>query len=198
MTKKLVIDPGHGGSDSGAVNGSYQEKNFTLDIALAVHDYLQNHYMVELFMTRKTDKTLSLKQRTDYANQKQADYFISIHINAGGGTGWESYIWNGPVNQTTIDAQNIIHNTVMNEIGPKYQVKDRGKKRADFYVLRETIMPAILLENLFIDTTNDLHLLIDNQFITDLSCTIGEGLAQALSLDKKTLPKDQDHTQDRP
>ncbi len=182
---KLVIDPGHGGSDPGATNGSFMEKNFNLDIALHVRDYLQQRYIVDILMTRSTDIYLSLAARTNFANQQNADYFISIHINAGGGTGWESFIWNGPVNQQTIQAQNKIHQTVINTIKSKYNVVDRGKKRANFHVLRETRMPAILLENLFIDRSSDLNLLRNPQFIDDLSNSIGEGLAQALSLPPK-------------
>lgn len=185
MAKKLVIDPGHGGSDSGAVNGSYREKDFTLQIALKVRDYLAKNHEVSILMTRTTDTTVSLTQRTDYANANQADYFASIHINAGGGTGWESYIYNGTVSQFTIDAQNRIHSTVMGVIGPKYGVRDRGKKRANFHVLRESNMPAILMENLFIDTTQDLNLLRNATFIKDLADVIGLGIAKALSLPKK-------------
>ncbi|MBA4494813.1 N-acetylmuramoyl-L-alanine amidase [Paenactinomyces guangxiensis] len=182
----VVIDPGHGGNDAGAVNGSYQEKNFTLEISRKVRDYLLDHYKVNILMTRTTDQTVSLQQRTDFANSNHADYFCSIHINAGGGTGWESYIFNGTVPQATIRAQQIIHQTVMDVIGKKYGVRDRGKKRANFHVLRETEMSAILLENLFIDTSEDLKLLNNSTFIHDLAVSIGEGIAKALSLEKKT------------
>lgn len=179
---KVVIDPGHGGTDPGAVNGSYREKDFTLQIGLKVRDYLLSKYNVEILMTRTTDKTVSLGERTNYANNQNANYFCSIHINAGGGTGWESYIYNGSVSDKTIAAQNTIHSTVMGVIGSKYGVRDRGKKRANFHVLRESRMEAILLENLFIDTTADLNLLKSSAFITDLSNAIGEGIAKALSL----------------
>ncbi len=185
----VVIDPGHGGSDPGAVNGSYQEKNYTLSIGLKVRDYLLANYQTNVLMTRTTDTTVSLASRTNLANSNNADYFCSIHINAGGGTGWESYIYNGTVSQKTINAQNTIHSTVMNAIGSKYGVRDRGKKRANFHVLRETAMSAILLENLFIDHSNDLKLLNNSAFITDLSHAIGEGIAKALSLSKKVLYK---------
>lgn len=184
--KKIVIDPGHGGTDPGATNGTYKEKDFNLNIGLKVRDYLQAHYEASILMTRTTDKKMDLSERTQFANSNKADYFCSIHINAGGGTGWESYIYNGTVSQFTINAQNTIHSTVMNAISTKYGVRDRGKKRANFHVLRETTMPAILLENLFIDTTSDLNLLKNNTFITDLANAIGKGIAQALSLPTKS------------
>ena len=182
---KIVIDPGHGGTDPGATSGKNQEKNFNLAIALKVRDYLNTHYQAQLLMTRTTDKTVSLRQRTNFANNNNADYFCSIHINAGGGTGWESFIYNGAVSEQTKRAQNTIHNKVVNVLSSKYNVRDRGKKRANFHVLRETRMPAILMENLFIDTTKDLNLLRNNAFISDLGQAIGEGVAEALSLKAK-------------
>lgn len=183
----VVIDPGHGGSDPGAVNGSYREKDFNLNIALQVRDLLTRQYVVDVLMTRTTDRTVSLAERVNLANSNNANYFCSIHVNAGGGTGWESFIYNGSVSNFTVEAQNVIHTTVMQRIGPKYQVRDRGKKRANFYVLRETRMPAILLENLFIDTAADLRLLLNATFIRDLSQAIADGMAQALSLPVRAL-----------
>ncbi|MBD1373276.1 N-acetylmuramoyl-L-alanine amidase [Hazenella sp. IB182357] len=184
---KIVIDPGHGGSDPGAVSGSYREKDFNLTIGKKVRDYLNTFYIVDVLMTRDTDKTLSLTARTNYANSQNADYYCSIHVNAGGGTGWESFIYNGSVSNKTIQAREIIHNSVMNKIGPMYGVRNRGKKRANFHVLRETQMSAVLLENLFIDTARDLSLLRSSSFINDLSSSISEGLAIALSLQPKTI-----------
>lgn len=183
---KVVIDPGHGGNDPGATNGSYREKDFNLDIGLKVRDVLVNQYVVDVLMTRTTDRTVSLAERANLANNNRVDYFCSIHINAGGGTGWESYIYNGSVSNFTVQAQNTIHAAVMQAIGSRYHVRDRGKKRANFYVLRETNMPAILLENLFIDTTADLNLLRNANFIRDLSQAIADGIAQALSLPRRT------------
>lgn len=187
--KLIVLDPGHGGSDPGAVNGSFQEKQFNLEIAVKARDYLQTYYQVNILMTRTTDTTVSLEKRVSLAHSHDADYFCSVHINAGGGTGWESYIYNGTVPSETVQAQTVIHNHVMSVIGSKYGVKDRGKKRANFYVLRETNMSAILLENLFIDNNHDLKLLRNSTFIQDLAHAIGEGLAKALALPSKTLYK---------
>lgn len=181
----IVLDPGHGGSDSGAVRGSFLEKRFNLDIALRVRNYLQNNYDVDVVMTRLTDNATSLSARTSLANRIKADYFCSIHINAGGGTGFESYIYHGNVSNQTVKAQQIIHNEVMRQIS-RYGVRDRGMKRANFQILRETNMPAILLENLFIDTHSDLNLLRNDRFLTVLSHAIGEGLVKALSLRKKS------------
>ncbi|MDQ0163125.1 N-acetylmuramoyl-L-alanine amidase [Aeribacillus alveayuensis] len=181
----IMIDPGHGGSDPGAQAFGYQEKNFNLQISLKIRDYLQKKYAVKVLMTRTTDQTVSLSERTNMANIQNVDYFCSIHVNAGGGSGFESYIYNGPVPPQTIRYQAIIHDQIINKLKNKYSIKDRGKKRANFHVLRETKMPAILLETLFIDHQNDIKLLTNPSFIQDYSAAVAEGLAKALNLSAK-------------
>jgi N-acetylmuramoyl-L-alanine amidase len=185
IMKIIILDPGHGGTDPGAVYKEYREKNFTLSIALKVREYIENHFEATIIMTRETDKTVSLDERTDFANQKKADYFCSIHINAGGGAGFESYIYNGTVPEFTKQAQTIIHQQIIEAIEGPFHVKNRGQKRANFHVLRESKMPASLLEILFIDTDQDLKLLLNPSFIQTVSNSIGEGIAKALSLPRK-------------
>lgn len=82
QTKKVVvIDPGHGGKDSGAVGNGYMEKNIVLAIAKKLSDRLNNKgYTV--YMTRSDDRFIELKDRTKFANDKNADLFISVHANA--------------------------------------------------------------------------------------------------------------------
>ena len=80
---KIVIDPGHGGRDPGAIGprGTY-EKNVVLGIAKYLRDYLVNNLGVEVLMTRDSDKFIELKERTAFANRNQAKLFISIHANS--------------------------------------------------------------------------------------------------------------------
>ncbi|MDR1614846.1 MAG: N-acetylmuramoyl-L-alanine amidase [Campylobacteraceae bacterium] len=79
--KRIVIDAGHGGKDSGAIYGSYLEKNAVLQIALALGGELEKKGHTVIY-TRQSDKFLKLQQRTKIANDKNADIFISIHANA--------------------------------------------------------------------------------------------------------------------
>src|SRR5690625_4350241 len=107
---KIFIDPGYGGIDSGAVGNGLQEKNVTLQIALGVRKYLGEYKNVVIKLSRTSDKTVTLQQRTNAANNWGADYFLSIHINAGGGTGFESYIYSGLSNSdSTGKKRNVIH-----------------------------------------------------------------------------------------
>src|SRR5699024_7641170 len=113
---KIFIDPGHGGSDSGATGNGLKEKDLTLKIAKAIKKHLENTYSnILIMMSRTTDKYLSLKERTDMANKWGADYFISVHINSftsSSANGFESYIHNS--NSTAEDnrMQNIIHDEI--------------------------------------------------------------------------------------
>ncbi len=181
---KLIIDPGHGGKDSGAVGNGLKEKNLNLDISKKVVDNL-SAYEVNASLTRSSDIYLLLKERCDIANKLQADYFCSIHINAGGGTGFESYVYT-KASQQTEKLRQVIHNTVAGYY-KKAGFPDRGEKRANFAVLRDTKMPAIILENLFIDSPNDSIKLKDAGFIDGLAKSIANGLVSALGIPLKPL-----------
>ncbi|MEC3884817.1 SPOR domain-containing protein [Halobacillus sp. HZG1] len=185
--KTIVIDAGHGGSDPGAVFQGFQEKTFNLSIAMNVQRILSLNYEVRVLMTRTTDVTVSLRDRTNLANRVNADFFLSIHNNAAGGSGFESYIYNGPLAPNTRTYQNIIHDTTYRAIR-KYNVRDRGKKRANLFVTRETNMSSLLIEVLFVDNPGDLALLRNSAFINDVSRGIAEGVADALDLPRTPSP----------
>lgn len=179
---KIFIDPGHGGTDPGAVGNGLREKDLTLTIAKALKKYLEDNYEnVEVRLSREDDRTLTLRQRTDMANAWGADYFISVHVNAGGGTGFETFIWNGNVSRATITNQNVMHSESIKQL----QVRDRGKKRANFFVIRETRMPAILPEFLFIDNASDARLLKDPVFLNKCAKGLENGVASIFNLKKK-------------
>ncbi|MEJ2690833.1 MAG: N-acetylmuramoyl-L-alanine amidase [Deltaproteobacteria bacterium] len=81
--KRIIIDPGHGGKDPGAIGpGGLLEKDITLAVALKLRDELQKHYGYEVFLTRDKDEYLSLEERTELANTKHGDIFVSIHVNS--------------------------------------------------------------------------------------------------------------------
>jgi len=81
--KTIVIDPGHGGKDPGAIGArGTMEKDITLDIALRLRDRLRSSGHYRILMTRDTDSTLRLNQRVEFANENRADLFVSLHVNA--------------------------------------------------------------------------------------------------------------------
>lgn len=182
---KVWLDAGHGGKDPGAVGNGLKEKDLNLTMAKKVGEILTNEYKnVTVLYSRTTDKTVSLKERTDMANKANSDYFFSIHANAGGGTGYEDYVYNGKIQSTTESNRTTIHNEVVRVLN-KYGIRNRGRKRANFHVLRETKMPAMLVETLFIDNVNDAKILKNQNFINDISRAYATGIAKALGLKKK-------------
>jgi N-acetylmuramoyl-L-alanine amidase len=140
-------------------------------------------------MTRSpSDVYVSLQERVRIANQKKADFFLSLHVNAGGGTGFESY---RDIHATgTIKIQQAIHDAVKVFISP---IPDRGIKVASnprLYVLRNTNMPAILLECMFIDNPSDALCLASKVYLGGLAKAITAGVVQALGI-QKVKPRDE-------
>jgi N-acetylmuramoyl-L-alanine amidase len=98
VKRRIVIDPGHGGHDPGAVGlGGLYEKDVVLDIALKLEKILSADPLNEIFLTRRTDVFIPLEERTVIANKRKADLFVSIHANASprrGTKGIETYLLN--------------------------------------------------------------------------------------------------------
>jgi len=184
----VVLDAGHGGSDPGARGFGIVEKDHALAIALKVRDRLLARYIVRVRMTRDSDVFIPLLERASLANQWGADYFVSLHHNAAGGKGFESYVYTGTRTKESGKRQDVVHAAVMAALGA-FGAVDRGKKEASFAVIRETRMPAILIENLFVDNAEDAALLNNPNVIDKLSDAIATGIGQALGLAAKPSPE---------
>ncbi|MBY7145016.1 N-acetylmuramoyl-L-alanine amidase [Virgibacillus sp. NKC19-3] len=179
---KLYLDPGHGGSDPGAQGNGMEEKDAVLDIARHLRDILTNDYEdVNVMMSRSNDTTKSLQERTNEANSWGADYFLSIHCNSfnGSAQGYEDYIYSDLSDSSQTAAyQDIMHDEITNV----NQLSNRGKQKANFHVLRETSMPALLTENGFIDNDHDAALLQEPSWRQEVAQGHANGLARAFNL----------------
>ncbi|MFC7442065.1 N-acetylmuramoyl-L-alanine amidase family protein [Laceyella putida] len=187
MSKYIIIDPGHGGKDSGAVGFGLLEKDVVLNLAKRMNDLFGEYDDATVSLTRWDDRFLELNERADFANKRDCDLFVSIHNNSASpsANGFESYI-HPDATSATVGHQGIVHSYVMKYLS-QHNIQDRGKKRANFAVLRETTMPAILLENLFITNERENQLLQDTDFLDGLAKSIVEGIAEALGLRKKDI-----------
>lgn len=184
---KVAGEAGHGGSDPGACANGIQEKNVNLVIMTRALTTLEGDYQdVQTLNIRSGDQSMSLKQRTDKANAWDADFYISVHNNAGGGTGMESYRLPGAY-ASTVKKQSIIHNEVMSYL-KGFGVRDRGMKTANFHVLRETKMSAVLIECLFVDHPKDAALLKQTAVLHGIGDAIARGIAKAHGLKEKPKP----------
>ena len=187
---KLYLDPGHGGSDTGALGNGLMEKNIALDIALKIRSILTSQFEnVQVKMSRTGDVTKNLSQRMNEANAWGADFYLSIHCNAfnGSSRGYEDYIHTSIADtSTTAKYQNIIHAEVL-KLNP---LPDRGTKKANFRILRETAMPALLTENGFIDHAQDAALMKQSAWRQNVAQGHANGLEKAFNLKRKQQQED--------
>lgn len=184
MTKIVYLDAGHGGSEPGASGYGIKEKDLTLTRVLRVKQILETEYTgATVVLSRSNDSSVSLSQRSNAANSAKADIFISDHKNAfdGSAHGFESFIYNGSVSSATKDLQSKIHAKV-SAVAMSYGIKDRGKKTANFHVLRETSMPAILLEEAFIDNEKENVIMQQSAFKEAYCQAVAQGIADHLKL----------------
>lgn len=184
---KIYIDAGHGGGDPGAVGFGLKEKDLTLEIAKNIRNILQKEYEnVKVKMSRTKDVEKSLDDRTNEANSWGADLFLSIHINAGRGTGYEDFIYTSESRESkTRMIQESIHAEVMKVI----DIPDRGLKQADLHVLRESKMPAILTESGFIDQQSDAEKLKNIDWLEKVARGHANGIVKSFKLKKKEKSK---------
>lgn len=184
---KVWLDAGHGGHDSGACGHGLAEKNIVLNLAIRLQWILGNRTdgHVEVGMTRSDDTFVSLNERANRANNWGADFFLSIHVNSGGGKGYEDYIYIGCGDYgSTARARDAFH-MVMRDF---YQsqglgIHGAGKQKADFSVLRRTNMNAILTENLYIDNEHECDYLRQDQdggFLDKLAWAHARALSRML------------------
>jgi N-acetylmuramoyl-L-alanine amidase len=153
--KTIVIDPGHGGKDPGAVGYGLYEKTVVLDTALKVKALLkQTPFDVQL--TRETDVFPELSERVAFAKNRDADIFVSIHANASNGSasGTETYYYAAATNPHVQDSK-ALATYIQKRLITAWNLNNRGVKDADYYVLKQNSMPAVLAELGFIDNKSD-------------------------------------------
>lgn len=168
--KKIVLDPGHGGSDVGAIREDITEKSITLDVSNRVRDILEKKgYKVE--MTRDTDKTVSLQERVAFSEEKQPDIFISIHVNSSEKpeiTGIETHYYR----QESMSLAQTVHAALASNI----KSKNRGLFKSKFYVINHTTAPAILVEIGFISNSGERAELVSEKRKQATANAIAEGV----------------------
>lgn len=168
----IVIDPGHGGSDSGAAGNGLYEKNLTLDISNRTTAYIRANYPATVYQTRTTDVYVALDARTSFANSKGANFFVSQHINSYSTTspsGLETYYYPGSTSGLNLAT------SIYNKLKSSYSVL-RGVKSADFYVLHYTNMIASLGETGFISNPTDAANLNNATFRQNLATQYAQGM----------------------
>ena len=187
---KIGYDCGHGLNTAGKrTPDGEREWTFNNTVAVAFADELSKYDGVSLKRfddtTGKTD--VALQTRTLNANTWGADYFISFHHNAyqskwGTHTGVETYVYTTP-NAKSVALANAVHPALVKGYG----LSDRGVKRQNLHMVRETKMPAILVEGGFMDSTIDIKVLRDKSKLQNAGRLIAQAVAKYLKLTLKPV-----------
>ena len=190
--RSIFLDPGHGGSDPGAISGGVREKDLTLSVYNKVSSKLASLGYTVL-TSRNVDKDVDLVDRADQANKANADMLLSIHFNAGGrgiARGIETYYYQATAdrvpkinkenhnNTERLERSRKLANKVQQNLLYQTGANDRGVKRASFTVLRETSIPSILVELGFIDNPEERNKIKTNEYQERLANGIVDGIIE--------------------
>ena len=177
---KVVIDPGHGGKDHGATGASGGfEKDFTLQLALKVEELAKQETQIEVHLTRAEDQFISSidRERPNFANELGADLFISIHGNTfedPSVSGVETYYYH----RNSYPLAEIIQKHMVQ--GSRF--RDRGVKQEDYFVVKDTNMPAVLIETGYLTNPQEEQQLLTDEVQYRLAGSILDGIKEYLQI----------------
>ncbi|HFI0346012.1 TPA: N-acetylmuramoyl-L-alanine amidase, partial [Streptococcus suis] len=189
----VYIDPGHGGRDSGASYGGIHEKNLAMSVSNKLRDNLLQRG-INVLMTRTGDTDVDFRtERSRMANASNADLFVSVHFNATGAgvtstrgieTYWYKYDpeYQPKINRekhndpTRLAESEILATKVQSSLIKETGAVDRGVRRETFAVLRETAIPAILVELGFMDNPAELAVIKEDKYHVKLAKALTQGI----------------------
>ena len=192
--KIVVLDAGHGGRDpgtQGTLDGdTHYEKTVNLSITQKVKDILEENG-VSVLMTRDSDTYPTLTERSDLANINDAVLFVSIHSNwatSETASGYEVYYSSLNNNSTTGLKSEELAKSILKSLSENVSTRNRGSKTADHVVTKTSYMPAVLIEVGFMSNSEELKLMIAEEFQADFAKGVAEGILAVL--DKAQIPSD--------
>lgn len=171
----VVLDPGHGGSDYGAIRAGINEKDINLDVAKRVEALLVSKG-VSVAMTRETDQTVSLQARTVFTENNCPDIFVSVHVNSSVRpeiTGVETHYYH----PNSVNLAQTIHADLVSAV----KSPDRGLFKSRFYVINHTNVPAVLVEIGFISNSEERAELVSEQRKQQTATAIADGILKYLN-----------------
>ena len=206
--KTIVLDAGHGGSDGGAEGYGLTESKLTLAIATACRDELSKYGRAKVIMTRSDDSYVDLKDRAKIATDAGADFFVSFHINAGGGSGAEVWIpnkssWYSSYHELGSELGDKVLEKLkalgLSSRGNQWKSYPAGESSstypdgsaADYLSVirncRAGGVPAILIEHGFIDNEHDANLLSSASYLKQLGVADAQAIVDQLGLKEAPL-----------
>jgi N-acetylmuramoyl-L-alanine amidase len=191
----VVIDPGHGGQDSGTMKNGMVEKELTLEVAHRVERLLQERGLV-VAMTRADDTYVSLQNRAIIANNQPESVFVSIHFDEGGrsaATGIETYYaahaisfpervaaWLPFLSRTSSEPPNLesqsLAASIQESLVARTQATNRGTRPQQFYVIANVRHPAVLVEGGFLTNKDEVVKLANADYREQMAAGIADGI----------------------
>src|SRR4029077_8357088 len=205
----VVLDPGHGGQDSGAMCGGVMEKDLTLDVARRV-DRLLDSQGIATLMTRLGDSYVSLADRAAFGNRANESIFISIHFNeddkpvasgvetyyaahqiAAGSVlaSWLPFLSRPPSDSPKLESQSLA-GFIQEALVTRTRSVDRGAQAKQFFVIANVTSPAVLVEGGFLANKDDVSKLANEDYRNQLAAAVADGILryrEAVSQRKSAL-----------
>jgi N-acetylmuramoyl-L-alanine amidase len=193
--RRVIIDAGHGGQDSGAIRNGVMEKDLTLDVARRL-DRIVRAKGLTTVLTRSSDETVSLAKRAQIANRENDSIFVSIHFDEGGraaATGvqtfyaarqaapsggissWLPFLQKVSSAPSNLDSQSLAE-FIQQALVAGTQAFDRGTTTQQFYVVANVHHPAVLVEGGFLSNADDITKLTTDEYRQKLAVAISEGI----------------------
>lgn len=176
----IVVDAGHGGKDLGTNSKSphYEEKELTLDTAFLVEHYLQK-MGYRTVLTRSEDVFIPLAKRAAIANDLGSKVFVSVHYNSAPSAeahGIEVFYYNSEKKRERSRESQDLADSVLDEVIRITRAKSRGVKHGDLHVVRETKMPAVLIEGGFLTNSRERQKIFEARYRQQLAWGVAKGI----------------------
>jgi N-acetylmuramoyl-L-alanine amidase len=173
----IVLDAGHGGTDEGAKVSAFLEKKIALTTAFLTKKHLEG-LGYRVVMTRSRDIYLPLQRRVSIANKTKGSLFVSLHFNSSSSVdaqGIEVFYYDSKELWRT-RASKRLANCILYRVVDKTAAVSRGIKQGNFHVIRETEMPAVLVEGGFMTHREERRKLRDREYLDNLAAGIAQGI----------------------
>src|SRR5213592_5207877 len=191
----VVLDPGHGGQDSGAMCGGVLEKDLTLDVARRI-DRLLNSEGIATLMTRVGDTYVSLGDRAAFANRARKSIFVSIHFNednkpvvSGVETyyaahqitagsflaSWLPFLWR-PLSDSPNPESQRLAGFIQEALVARTRAINRGTQPGQFFVIANVTSPAVLIEGGFLTNKEDISKLASEDYRDQIAAAVADGI----------------------
>lgn len=185
----IMIDPGHGGDDYGTHSlgtPKYHEKYLNLTTAQMVKSYLQQSGF-QVILTRTDDTFISLEDRAIFANKQNPRLFVSIHYNSApsrDADGIEVFYYRLGDDKTRIAKSKELARAILNRTVQNTDANSRGVKHGNFAVIRETTMPAVLIEGGFLTNDDEMDKIKNPGYQKKVALGIAQGIQDYLAKDR--------------